>query len=177
MCLRISCSLSNAAVSSKVGLRGLTVHSTTKSEIVAVALTMKEPVLCSNTMKQLGFRNALRPRTAVHRLHLGFAHRRESSPRVKLVALCTFSPKSWRRRQNQHPLRKDLGSTCSHRYRVPEQAHVPLPPSADQSIRGLKSSTLEPQRVYDTKGKAYLRVLCFFQFSREWGSCLVFYME
>ena len=47
--------LANAPVSSKVGLQGLTAQSTMEAELVAAALAMKEAVLCSNMMKELGF--------------------------------------------------------------------------------------------------------------------------
>ena len=45
----------NAPVSFKVGLQGLTEQSTMEAELVAAALAMKEAVFCSNMMKELGF--------------------------------------------------------------------------------------------------------------------------
>ena len=47
--------LSNAQVSFKVGLQELTVQSTMETELVAVALTTKEAMFCSNMMLELGF--------------------------------------------------------------------------------------------------------------------------
>ena len=47
--------LSNAPVSSKVAMQGLTAQSTLEAELVAAALAMKEAVVCSNMMKELGF--------------------------------------------------------------------------------------------------------------------------
>ena len=46
---------SNAPVSFKVGLQGLTAQSTMEAELVAAALAMKDAVFCSNRMKELGF--------------------------------------------------------------------------------------------------------------------------
>lgn len=50
--------LSNAPVSSKVGIQCLTAQSTIEAELVAVALAMKEAVFCSNMMMELGFGEA-----------------------------------------------------------------------------------------------------------------------
>ena len=46
--------LSNAQISFKVGLQKLTVQSTMETELVAVALTTKEAMFCSNMMLELG---------------------------------------------------------------------------------------------------------------------------
>ena len=46
---------SDGPVSFKVGLQGLTAHSTMEAELVTAALTMKKSVFCSNIMKELGF--------------------------------------------------------------------------------------------------------------------------
>ena len=48
--------LSNGPIRFKVGIQGLTGQSTTKTELVAAALTMKEAVFCSNMMLELGFK-------------------------------------------------------------------------------------------------------------------------
>ena len=47
--------LANAPISFKVGLQGLTAQSTMETELVAVALAMKEAVFCFNMMFELGF--------------------------------------------------------------------------------------------------------------------------
>ena len=47
--------LSNAPVSFKVGLQGLTAQSNKEAELAAAALAMKEAVFCSNIMMELGF--------------------------------------------------------------------------------------------------------------------------
>ena len=46
--------LASAPISFNVGLQELTAQSTMEAELVATALTMKETVLCSNMMKELG---------------------------------------------------------------------------------------------------------------------------
>ena len=48
--------LSNGPISFKVGIQGLTAQSTIEADLVAVALTMKESVFCSNMMLELGFK-------------------------------------------------------------------------------------------------------------------------
>ena len=47
--------LTNAPISFKVGLQGLTAQSTMEAELLAAALKMKEAVFCSNMMLELGF--------------------------------------------------------------------------------------------------------------------------
>ena len=48
--------VANAPISFRVGLQGLTAKPTMETELVAVALTMKEQaVFCSNIMLELGF--------------------------------------------------------------------------------------------------------------------------
>lgn len=47
--------LSNAPVSFKVGLQGLSAQFTMEAELVATALAMKEAMFCSDIMKELGF--------------------------------------------------------------------------------------------------------------------------
>ena len=84
--------LSNAPVSFKVGLQGLTAQSTMEAELVAAALAMKEAVFCSNMMKELGF-GARFDRVPLHidntsALHV--AGNRTYSSRVKHVALRYF---------------------------------------------------------------------------------------
>ncbi|CAM9928539.1 unnamed protein product [Sphacelaria rigidula] len=46
--------LSNGPINFKLGLQGLTAYSTMEAELVAAALTMKEPILCSNIMREMG---------------------------------------------------------------------------------------------------------------------------
>ena len=45
----------NAPIIFKVGLQGLTAQSMMEAELVAAALTMKEPVFCYNMMSELDF--------------------------------------------------------------------------------------------------------------------------
>ena len=52
--------LANAPISFKVGLQGLTSQSTMEAKLVAVALTIKEAVFCSNTMLELEFNESFR---------------------------------------------------------------------------------------------------------------------
>ncbi|CAN0011358.1 unnamed protein product [Sphacelaria rigidula] len=84
--------LSNAPVSFKVGIQGLTAQSTMEAELVAAALAMKEAVLCSNMMMELGFGEAFHSVT-VHidntsTLHV--AGNSTYSGRTKHVALRYF---------------------------------------------------------------------------------------
>ena len=67
--------LGNVLMSSKIGLQGLIVQSTMEAELVTAALKIEEAVFCSNMVLELGFE--LRQRAAVHRQHVGAAHRRQ----------------------------------------------------------------------------------------------------
>ena len=80
--------LSDGLVSFKVGLQGLAVQSTMEAELVAAALTMKETVVCSNMMKELGFgiRFDNVPVYIDNTSTLHVAGNQTYSPRVKHVA-------------------------------------------------------------------------------------------
>ena len=85
--------LSNAPVSSKVAMQGLTAQSTMEAELVAAALlAMKEAVFCSNMMKELGFgtRFDCVPLYIDNTSTLHVAGNRTYSSRVKHVALRYF---------------------------------------------------------------------------------------
>ena len=84
--------LSNGPVTFKVGLQGLTAQSTMEAELVAVALVMKEAMLCSNMMKELGFGTRFDnvPVYIDNTSTLHVAGNQTYSPRVKHVALRFF---------------------------------------------------------------------------------------
>ena len=73
-------------------LQGLTAQSTTKTELVAAALTMKEAVFCSNMVKELNFGTRFDsvPLYLDNTSVLHVARSRTRSPRVKHVALRYF---------------------------------------------------------------------------------------
>ena len=82
--------VANAPIIFKVGLQGLTVQPTMETELVAVALTMKEEaVFCSNTMLKLGFDESFGsvPLYTGNMSALHVAGNRTYSPRAKYIAL------------------------------------------------------------------------------------------
>ena len=84
--------LSNGPISFKVVIQELTAQSTMEEEFVAVALTMKESVFCSNMMLELGFKEGFGsvPLQIGNTLALHVTGSRTYSPRAKHIALRYF---------------------------------------------------------------------------------------
>ena len=84
--------LSNAPVSFKVAMQGITAQSTMEAVLVAVTLATKEAVLCSNMMKELAFgtRFDCVPIYIDKTLTVRVAGNQTYSSRVKHVALRCF---------------------------------------------------------------------------------------
>ena len=78
--------LPTTPISFKVGLQGLTAQSTMNAELVAVALTMKKAMFCSNTILELDFFGSV-PLYIDSTSALHVAGNRTYSPRAKHIAL------------------------------------------------------------------------------------------
>ena len=74
-------------ISFKVGIQGLTAQSATEAELVAVALTMKAAIFCSNMMLELGFKEGFGsvPLYVDNTSALHVAGNRTYSPRAKHI--------------------------------------------------------------------------------------------
>ena len=81
--------LVNAPISFKVALQGLTAQSMVETELVAIALTLKETVFFSNMMLELGFDKSFGsgPLYIDNTLALHVAGNRTYSPGAKHIAL------------------------------------------------------------------------------------------
>ena len=80
--------LSNGPTSFEVDIQGLTAQSTMEVELVAAALTMKESIVCSNMMLELGFDSV--PLDIDNTSALNVAGNRTYSLRAKHIALRYF---------------------------------------------------------------------------------------
>ena len=81
--------VANGPISFKMGLQGLTAQSTMEAELMAAALTMKEAVLCSIMMLELGFYESFGsvPLHIDNTSVLYVAGNRTYRPRAKHIAL------------------------------------------------------------------------------------------
>ena len=84
--------LSNGPTSFEVDIQGLTAQSTMEVELVAAALTMKESIVCSNMMLELGFKGGFdsMPLDIDNTSTLNVAGNRTYSLRAKHIALRYF---------------------------------------------------------------------------------------
>ena len=84
--------LSDGPISFKVGIQKITAQSTTKAELVAAALTMKEAVFCNNMMLELGVKEGFSsvPLYIDNTSALHVAGNRTYSPRAKHIMLRYF---------------------------------------------------------------------------------------
>ena len=80
--------LSNGPTSFEVDIQGLTAQSTMEVELVAAALTVKESIVCSNMMLELGFDSV--PLDIDNTSALNVAGNRTYSLRAKHIALRYF---------------------------------------------------------------------------------------
>ena len=105
--------LTNAPIIFLVELQGLTAQSTTEAELVAAGLSMKEAVLCSNIMLELGFDDSFGsvPLDIDNTSAKHVTGNHTYSPRAKHIALkyVFFVQKTGGGGRSQHPLRQERG--------------------------------------------------------------------
>ena len=111
--------LANDAISSKVGLQGLTAQSTMEAELVAEALTMTEVVLCSNMMLELDFNESFGsvPLYIDSTSVLHVAGNRTYSPRAKHIALRYFFVQELE--ESKVSIQQERGSNCRLGHQTP----------------------------------------------------------